>query len=1242
MPFRFFCFLLAGFWITLPAQSQQQQARFTYLTTNQGLSQNNVTCILQDRKGFMWFGTRDGLNKYDGYSYTLYRNDPLKSTSLSHSYVHSLFEDKQGQLWIGTDDGGLNLFDPDTETFTSYKHLLGHPNSLSHNKVMAIAQDAGGDLWVGTAGGGLDRFDPQHKTFTHFSHQNSNAASLSHNEVSSILIDRAGIVWAGTLGGGLNRLDPKTKSFTHYIHNSADPHSLSQNRVTSCFEDSQGRFWVATEGGLNQFDRANGIFKRFQQTTGLPAQLSHNDVKALAEDNDHTLWIGTQNGGINLLHPDGTFSYYTYQVDNNQGLNSGSIYSIYRDRMGTMWVGTYSGGVNKLDAAPLKFKLYQRTRINTNKLTNNNILAVREDDRGDLWLGTDGGGINVLKKSKSVFMAYQDTSRYAATIGSNFVLTIYEDRKKRIWTGNYKGGLTLFNRSKGTFESKGKLSPLSISAILEARNGIMWLGTFEEGLIRYDQNTGAITRYQPNAGQAGKLNYPTITSLWEDRLGNIWLGTDGGGVNVFHPDKNKFTQYLHKDPIPRSLSSNQVNILFESSTGQLWLGTNAGLNQYDAHTQTFRTYHLRDGLANEVIQGILEDQHGILWLSTNKGLSAFNPKTHTIRNFDASDGLQESSFNRMACYKSRTGQLFFGGLSGLNSFYPDSLRYNSFIPPVYITDFQLFNQSVHMQDAESVLKKPISETHDITLSYHQSVLSFGFAALSYTVSSKNQYAYKLEGFDSDWIQAGTQRTATYTNLDPGDYVFRVKAANNDGVWNETGTFVNLHIIPPFWQTNWFRVLVALFVVGGLYWVYWLRVNRIQTQKMVLQHQVQARTSEVLQQRQELQEQAFHVQLLQAKVEQQEAQQQLQESEQRFREIAENVDEVFWIHSANPFQLLYVNPAFERVWGTTFQRSHEDPLSFMETVLPEDRPAVLAFIDQYKAGIDGELYYRLQLKNKPLRWLLIRTFIIRDEAGKVVRHIGIANDVTSQKDKELVLQQSLLREQELNQLKSQFVSTASHEFRTPLATIQSSVELIKLYLDTPAANGRPAIQKHLGVIEKQVDQFTTLLTDVLTIGQIEAGKVAYAPQSEDIVSLCEILIDTHFSGRSDRRNVQLTIEGVPCRVDLDATLISHVLINLLSNAFKFSTNTPPVLCIQFKPDSLVLQVIDTGMGIPARDQASLFQAFFRASNTAGIQGTGLGLVIARQFVERHGGQLTVKSQEGKGTTFTVNLPIGCPV
>ncbi|ADB36973.1 sensor histidine kinase [Spirosoma linguale] len=1077
-------------WFVLRSQAQSPNARFTFLTTNQGLSQNNVTCILRDRKGFMWFGTRDGLNKFDGYTFTVYRNDPVKPTSLSNSYVHALVEDKQGRLWIGTDNGGLSLFDPVSETFINYTHTPGRPSSLAHNKVVAIAQDTSGNLWVGTGGGGLDRFDIRQKIFTHFVHQPGQTGSLSHNEVSSVLIDRRGIVWVGTLGGGLNRLDPSTSTFTHFVHNPQNAHSLSQNRVTACLEDSRGRFWVATEGGLNLLDRQQGVFTHYLQETH---QLSLNDVKALAEDNNHTIWIGTQNGGINLLHADGTFSYYAYQVDSNWGLNSGSIYSLYRDPLGTMWIGTFSGGVNKLDTNPLKFNLYQRSLGNTHKLTNNNILTVLLDQRGDLWLGTDGGGINRLRKGQSVFKAYQDTGPLAASNSANFVLTMYEDRQKRIWTGHYKGGLRLYNPVRDSFEPKGNFSPLSISTILEARSGMMWLGTYEEGLIRYDPATGSVVRYQSHPTQAGQLTYHTITSLWEDRLGNIWVGTDGSGINVFHPDRNQFTQFKQESHRVTTLSNNQVNCLFESTTGQLWIGTNSGLNRYDARTQTFTAYGQNQGLPNAVIQAILEDGRGRLWLSTNNGLSRFDPRTGYFRHYDARDGLQDSPFNQKACYKSLKGALFFGGQRGLNWFHPDSIQDNPVIPPVYLTDFQLFNRSVQVGDSLSVLTRPIGDTRQITLSYQQSVLSFQFTALNYTLSEKNQYAYKLDGFDHHWIQAGTQRTATYTNLDPGDYVFRVIASNNDGVWNRRGTYVHLHIRPPFWKTGWFTGLVSLLLAGSLSWLYRFRMKRIHATQIALQDQL------------------------------------IQQSLQ----------------------------------------------------------------------------------------------------------------ATQQNETQRILQQSLNREKELNQLKSQFVSTVSHEFRTPLTGISTSVELIQHYLrHVPDNLVPPAIGRHLQAIIRKVQSLDELIGDTLTISKLEAGKVEVHWEDTDLVAFCEAMMEVTLGERADGRRVDLNVEGTPVRIKVDKKLLGHILLNLLGNAFKFSTRNPS-LRISFEEHQVALLVRDEGIGIPADQLDQLFGKFFRARNATAYQGTGLGLVICQDYTYLMGGRLEVVSEEGMGSSFTLTLPKSVP-
>ncbi|WP_179830340.1 two-component regulator propeller domain-containing protein [Spirosoma fluviale] len=1214
------------------AQAQTGKVLFKHITTDEGLSQSNVTAILQDRQGFMWFGTQDGLNKYDGYTFTLYQNDPRQPASLSDNYIGALYEDRKGNLWVGTTGGGLCRFDKQTGRFIRFTRSETNSRSLSSNHVLAITEDGQGMLWIATEGG-LNQFNPTSGRFIRYQHRVGDPKSLPNDLVQDVLVDRQEQVWVATQGGGLNRFDPLTGTFHPFKHRPTDKTSISHNSVKKLFEDSQGRLWVATQGGgLNRLNRDGKSFTHFRHDAAVASSLLDDDINTIAEDRLGNLWIGTENEGISVLNKSRTaFTQYAYQENDPDGLNNGSIYALCPDRSGNMWIGTYSGGINFYDHLSANFTRYQKDINQTNSLSNPNVMAVLEDTQGNLWIGTDGGGVNVLVKSTHRYIHYQHNPADPTSVGSNFIMSLYQDSDGDIWIGCYKGGLSLWRKESGDFlnftlrgDAKG-LNHETVTAIVEGKKGTIWLGSMGGGLSCYTKKTGTFAHYRADPTHTGHLTPGYISALCYDHQQNLWIGTEGDGVTLLNTRSGTFRSYRHNRDMPASLSHNLVNSLYEDARHQIWVGTYGGLNRFESRTQSFVSYTEKQGLANNVIQGMVGDEGGNLWISTNKGLSVFHPKTNTFRNFGTDDGLQKGSFNRMAVCRGLQGNLFFGGITGMTSFYPDRLRYNAFIPPVVITQLRIFNQPVWLR------------SNQLTLTYDQSTLGFEFAALNYSIPQKNQYRYKLEGFDRDWHLKSHTRVATYTNLESGTYTFRVKGSNNDGIWNEQGTAFRIIIKPPFWQTWWFISLVAFLLIGSLYGAYRLRIKRIQMQQVTLQNLVQVRTREVLQQKQEIQDQALHMQLLQVKLEKQAARQQLQESEQRFREIAENVDEVFWVHSANPFQLLYVNTAFERVWKTTVAQFHQEPLLFMHDVFPDDLPTVLAFTEQYKAGIEGELYYRLQLKNEPLRWLLIRTFIIHDEQGKVLRHIGIASDVTSQKEKEFVLRQSLQREQELNQLKSQFVATASHEFRTPLTTIQSSTELIRLYLDLPMASARTAVEKHLGVIEKQVDQFGILLTDVLTIGQIEAGKVTYAPDSADVIALCEDLVDTHFSRRPDGRSVQLLIEGTPRRVNLDANLMGYVLTNLLSNAFKFSVNAPPVLRLSFQTNCLVLQVIDTGMGIPSSEQASLFQAFFRASNTDGIQGTGLGLFIARQYVDCHSGQLTVESQERRGTTFTITLP-----
>ncbi|GAB2551712.1 sensor histidine kinase [Spirosoma aerophilum] len=1216
-----------------------QRIKFNHITTNEGLSQSHIGAILKDSKGFMWFGTEDGLNKYDGYKFTHYKQEQANETSICDSYVLDILEDKAGNLWIATSDG-LDRFDRATDSFVHY------PDGHATYAINDIFQDSKNRLWLGTDHG-LFLFNPRNRAYTPCPQITEKRKSKQANVITRITEDAEGRLWVGT-EDGLYQYDSNTRQVVGYSKQTLPPNSLHSDWIKELYKDRAGNIWIGTHGGgLSVYDWKSKRFRAYLHDPKNSQSIAHNDILSILEDRNGTVWIGTENGGISLYNKAAdTFTTYQRSADDNSTLNNNSVYCIYRDNADNIWVGTYAGGINFVPRFGEKFVSYRQIANNPNSLSNNLVLSIFGEPTGsEVWLGTDGGGLNLFNWKTKNFTHYRHSDRQPTSISNDYVMSVIRVAPDVLGLGFHNGGFDLFNVKTGTavhhLSNPNDSQSLSISDVnnmFRDRDGNLWIGTWKGGLNVYDVRSGRYTRYRNNPADKTSLSDDIVTNVFQDEKGTIWVGTYKG-LNRLDSTRKRFTRYQHDNQNKHSLSNNNVQTIRGADHGNLWIGTvGGGLNYFDVRKQTFKVYTEKDGLASNVVFAMQKDCNDKLWLSTNNGLTRFDPTTETFRNFGLSDGLQGNEFRDNSSFQTANGRLFFGGVNGFTTFHPDSLIDNTFVPPVYITDFLVFNKPVSVGDQSKILQKHISETNVITLSYDQSVFTIEFAALNYTVPEKNQYAYKLDGFDKGWNDIDTKRTVTYTNLDPGTYVFNVKGSNNDGVWNNRGTSLTIVITPPFWLTWWFKSLAALVLIGSLYVVYQLRIRRIKARQVYLQNQVRARTSEVLQQRLELQDQALHMQLLQAKVDQQAAQQQLQESEQRFQEIADNVDEIFWIHSAQPFQLLYVNAAFERMWNTSIQQILKEPISFIKTVLPEDRSMVLAFIEQYKAGVEGELYFRLQDKAGPVRWLLVRTFIIRDEAGQLLRHIGIASDVTGQKEKETVLQQSLLREQELNQLKSQFVSTASHEFRTPLTTIQSSVELIRLYMDVPAEGGRHSIQKHLGVIEKQVDQFKTLLTDVLTIGQIEAGKITYAPKSEDVLALCESLIETHFSGRADQRTVQVVVEGTPRRVDLDAKLMGHVLLNLLSNAFKFSVQAPPQLRIRFEAACLVLEVSDKGIGIPAREQGSLFEAFFRASNTDGIQGTGLGLVIARQFVECHGGQLTVWSQERQGTTFKVSIPL----
>lgn len=834
----------------LPAQGQPGPTphRFEHISPERGSLQGAVLSIIKDQKGVMWFGTVDGLNKFDGYTFTTYRHSPRDPSSLSDNVIWALQEDHEGTLWVGTENG-LNVYDRDTDTFIHYAEDVQDSTSLSSSLIRSIYEDRQGTLWIGTFQG-LNKLDRETMTFTRYLHDPDSPSSLSADIVRAIHEDSNGNLWVGTDGGGLNLLNKQTDSFTVFMHVPNDPSSLSHNIVDVIHEDRSGQLWIGTYGGgLNLFDATTQSFVRYQHSAGDDRSLSSNMVDHILEDRRGNLWIATDGGGLNKLDPgQKTFSAYQNNPFDDTSLGSNVVRILYEDNHEDLWIGLFPTGIDFLNRNNTAIAHYQANPQNPAGLSENKIFGFSEEPSGNLWIGTDGGGLNYFDRATNTFTAFKHDPNDSQSLSANAVLTILEDHYGTLWLGTFAGGLNRFDRDLGTFQrylpdaqyADVTLSNPHVWAIHEDGDNNLWLGTMGGGLNRMDRDQSLFYHYRNIPQDSTSLSSDLVWMIYEDRRENLWVGTHEG-LNLMHHDTETFTRYQHDDKDSTSLGHNWVLSMHEDQSGTLWVGTHGGgLNRFDQETETFKVFQLEDGLASDVIYGILEDNQGRLWLSTNNGLSRFDPSTSTFTNFEEDHWLQGRQFNIGSYFKSQSGAFFFGGTQGFNSFYPDSIKDNMVIPPVIFTDFQVFNQPVRLGDADSPIQKHIHEADKITLRHDQSVFTLSYAALSYRNASKNQYAYRLEGFDDDWNEVGTQRTATYTNLDPGTYTFRVKAANSSGFWNDEGASIDVEILPPFWRTWWFQTLSFLTLLGLLIGLYQVRTRRIRNRNRVLQAEITVR------------------------------------------------------------------------------------------------------------------------------------------------------------------------------------------------------------------------------------------------------------------------------------------------------------------------------------------------------------------------------------------------------------------
>lgn len=779
---------------------------FRHYKVENGLSENSVFCTLQDQKGFMWFGTKDGLNRFDGQKFQTFHHQLNDNNSIGNNFIRSLYQDKQNTLWVGT-ERGVYLYNYTKNTFRFFDKQTENKSPLIQ-AVYSICEDQQGNIWLGTDMG-LYCYQTDKQEIKSYSAQPGNKFSLPSNFVNSVICDSKGTVWVGTLSGGLSKFVAKKNHFLNFkLSSDKDTYSNSVLRIK---EDSQGNLILGTiTEGLVFFNRKTNTIQQF--LLGISPEKIYY-FRDIFEFSPGIYLIGSEQGLIYFDKSSNSSSIIKSSSVIPGSLSDNAVYSIQNDREGGVWVGTYFGGVNYLSPKVNPFELFTPLEYR-NSISGKAISQMCEDDRGNLWIGTEDAGLNYFDTHHNTFRNFTHV-RGKNSLSYHNVHSLLPDGDN-LWVGTFAGGLNVLNTKTGKFKyyiagtTSNSLSDNHIFDIYKDLTGIIWVGTIN-GLNRYNKLTDSFERIPELGAQTH------VYDILQDHNGLIWVGTYGRGVFCYNPQKSVWKQYLSDPGKEGTLSHNKVVSVFQDEKKRLWFGTEGGgLCQYIYEKDIFKTFNTSNGLPNNVVYMVVSERDN-LWLSTNKGLVCFNPDNNQIKIFTKDDGLQGDQFNFKSAFKSRSGKIYFGGTNGFNAFYPDKIRENKFLPPVVITSFQMFNKKVNSQDESSPLKNDISYTDELVLQHNQSYVSFEFVALSYCIPEKNQYAYKLDGLDDEWNFIGNERKITYTNLPPGKYTLKIKGSNNDGLWNEEGVQLKIRVLPPFWKSNWAILIYIVFIILASYY-----------------------------------------------------------------------------------------------------------------------------------------------------------------------------------------------------------------------------------------------------------------------------------------------------------------------------------------------------------------------------------------------------------------------------------------
>jgi ligand-binding sensor domain-containing protein/signal transduction histidine kinase len=1135
--------------------SQPVYLSFKHMTPDDGLSSSVVTSILQDHKGFMWIGTYNGLNRYDGHNFIIYKNVSSDLSSLAHNRVWFIFEDHQNNLLVGT-SGGLCLYDWGTDQFVNYMSVSASPLLGMASAVICIEEDSIGNLWLATDNG-LIYFDRINNSAVQYTTEPDKPESLSNNNIEHVLIDSRGKLWISTWNG-LNMFQAETQTFRRFLYNPGAGNALQNFSFLDIVEDKKGNLWFATYGeglySLNLNEMPDARFKHYRHNPKNSQSLSGDRILYLYSDDQDNLWIGTENHGLNLFEREKEiFHHFHSNAFDPNSLYNESINSIYKDNSGNMWIGTWAGGINFSRKNADAILYYSHIAGLPSSLSHNSVTSFQVDHLDRIWIGTDGGGLNLFNIQTGEFVSFNSSN---SNLVSDAILSIVEDSENQIWLGTWAGGLSRFDPDNKSFKSYTKMNSGiqddNIFCVYNSKDGHLWLGSFQNGLIHYDKINNTFEKY---SAENSNLSSNTVTDIKRYSDSRLLIGTNDG-FNIFNTDNRQFLTYMHDPGDTNSLSNNNINTILTENDSVVWIGTQYGLSRFNPKDESFICYYDKDGLADNDIKGLAFHEAGNLWISTNKGISRFDFKQGKVKNLTKEDGLQSTEFNRNSALSIKNNIILMGGIKGFNVIYPEKIMENKNPPDVVFTDFRIFNKHVGIGVSGSPLKRHISETEELILSYDQSVITFGFAAMDFTIPGKNQYAYKMEGFEEEWNYVGNKREGTYTNLNPGKYTFIVKASNNDGIWNEEGTSVKIIILPPWWKTWLFRITAILLIITSAVVFYFYRINRLKKQKIYLEKVVKERTWEIEEKNKILVNQTNELNETNALLE--ERQQQIEEQAEELRVRKEELETAI-------LNLNEINALLE-------ERSNQ----------------------------------------------------IEEQA-----------EILQAQKKEL--EEANLHLNELNSTKDKFFSIIAHDLKNPFNTVLGFSELLKIKYNTLSEAKKI---KYTEIIYDSSKNIYSLLENLLQWARTQTNKIEFEPTNfklKDLVEQNIILLKENLTNKKITLRQKITNS---CNVYADRNMINAVLRNLLTNAIKFTNIEGDIVISSTEKDGYIeVSIKDTGIGMSKGEISQLFRvdANFSRSGTDGETGTGLGLILCKEFIVKNGGNIWVESTPGKGSRFLFTLP-----